>query len=427
MLPLKWLMNLFEKWSLGDIQCWRWLGFPWGNSWIYMDPVMFGYDISQIWDVELLWAWEVQSSDLKDFLAKTVYIYIYLEPICPPFWWLNPPKQGLFQSKQGSFGFQASYISSFMHIAGADVLHVDNTVFNVMERAHAQLIADSVAVNVNVHYKATLEKCGGSALVDLFSSILFLNLSSGAYLSSDAFAIGIGGARCGADRQGDAYAWQDYLLLLAEGSQAPLSMALALRVLTSRLKTAHTYTGSRLDRRRATRSLSKTGMDLSTGILDSAVPAVIESLGVDVSTVAPVLASPKTGSSAVGALEEALELLLGIQQLIASSGYDSRIDYLTAIGCQMSYEGMRSTLRGVRKESAKFCRFYRYLTGKVVHDLSSNNDFKTVLKTVGPVISSLDRSNAPSQAILELRFQKFPCQNSKCVFPKIVVPPNHRC
>lgn len=139
-----------------------------------------------------------------------------------------------------------------------------------MERAHAQLIADSVAVNVNVHYKATLEKCGGSALVDLFSSILFLNLSSGAYLSSDAFAIGIGGARCGADRLGDAYTWQDYLLLLAEGSQVPLSMALALRVLTSRLKTAHTYTGSRLDRRRATRSLSKTGMDLSTGILDSA-------------------------------------------------------------------------------------------------------------------------------------------------------------
>ena len=33
-------------------------------------------------------------------------IYIYLEPVCPLFWWLNPPKQGLFQSKQGSFGFQ---------------------------------------------------------------------------------------------------------------------------------------------------------------------------------------------------------------------------------------------------------------------------------------------------------------------------------
>ena len=32
--------------------------------------------------------------------------YIYLEPVCPPFWGLNPPTQGLFQSKQGSFGFQ---------------------------------------------------------------------------------------------------------------------------------------------------------------------------------------------------------------------------------------------------------------------------------------------------------------------------------
>ncbi len=29
-----------------------------------------------------------------------------LEPVCPLFWWLNPPKEGLFQSEQGSFGFQ---------------------------------------------------------------------------------------------------------------------------------------------------------------------------------------------------------------------------------------------------------------------------------------------------------------------------------
>ena len=31
-----------------------------------------------------------------------LYIYrIYLEPVCPLFWGLNPPKEGLFQSKQG--------------------------------------------------------------------------------------------------------------------------------------------------------------------------------------------------------------------------------------------------------------------------------------------------------------------------------------
>ena len=29
-----------------------------------------------------------------------------LEPVCPLFWWLNPPKQDLFQSKQRLFGFQ---------------------------------------------------------------------------------------------------------------------------------------------------------------------------------------------------------------------------------------------------------------------------------------------------------------------------------
>ena len=35
-----------------------------------------------------------------------VYIYIYLEPVCPVFWGFNPPKQAPFQSKQWSFGFQ---------------------------------------------------------------------------------------------------------------------------------------------------------------------------------------------------------------------------------------------------------------------------------------------------------------------------------
>ena len=33
-------------------------------------------------------------------------MYIYLEPVCPLFWGLNPPKEGPFHSKQGSFGFQ---------------------------------------------------------------------------------------------------------------------------------------------------------------------------------------------------------------------------------------------------------------------------------------------------------------------------------
>ena len=42
-------------------------------------------------------------------------IHIYLEPFCPQFWWLNPPKQGLFQSKQGSVGFQV-YIYIHMYI-----------------------------------------------------------------------------------------------------------------------------------------------------------------------------------------------------------------------------------------------------------------------------------------------------------------------
>ena len=43
-----------------------------------------------------------------------MYIYIYLEVVCPLFLALTPPKQGLFQSKQGSFGFQVNY--TFQHL-----------------------------------------------------------------------------------------------------------------------------------------------------------------------------------------------------------------------------------------------------------------------------------------------------------------------
>ena len=40
-------------------------------------------------------------------ISTISYIYtVYLEPICPLFLGLNLSKEGLFQSKQGSFGFQ---------------------------------------------------------------------------------------------------------------------------------------------------------------------------------------------------------------------------------------------------------------------------------------------------------------------------------
>jgi len=35
-----------------------------------------------------------------------INVDIYLEPVCPLFRGLDPPKEGPFQSKQGLFGFQ---------------------------------------------------------------------------------------------------------------------------------------------------------------------------------------------------------------------------------------------------------------------------------------------------------------------------------
>ena len=42
------------------------------------------------------------------YIHINTYRYIYLEPVCPLFWGLNPAKQGPFQAKQGSFGFQVT-------------------------------------------------------------------------------------------------------------------------------------------------------------------------------------------------------------------------------------------------------------------------------------------------------------------------------
>ncbi len=54
----------------------------------------------------------------------TIVYTVYLEPVCPLFWWLNPPKHGLFQSKQGSFRFPGIYsIFTYMN-ASFLMIHV---------------------------------------------------------------------------------------------------------------------------------------------------------------------------------------------------------------------------------------------------------------------------------------------------------------
>ena len=49
----------------------------------------------------------IQGENSKKYLKPPPpSIYIYLEPVCPLFWGLNPPKEGPFHSKQGSFRFK---------------------------------------------------------------------------------------------------------------------------------------------------------------------------------------------------------------------------------------------------------------------------------------------------------------------------------
>ena len=58
----------------------------------------------------------------KTIFAKKKNTRTYLEPVCPRFWWLNPSKQGLFQSKQGSFGFQVHKVPTGQNAFAGDKL-----------------------------------------------------------------------------------------------------------------------------------------------------------------------------------------------------------------------------------------------------------------------------------------------------------------
>ena len=57
------------------------------------------------------------------FWVEVFFWYIYLEPVCPLFWGLNPTKEGLFQSKQGLFGFQVCTVLNYCRCATSVNLH----------------------------------------------------------------------------------------------------------------------------------------------------------------------------------------------------------------------------------------------------------------------------------------------------------------
>ena len=55
------------------------------------------------------WIWYQGENDMHGFLDKNVRgakVMMRRKPVCPLFWVLAHPKQGLFQSKQESFGLQ---------------------------------------------------------------------------------------------------------------------------------------------------------------------------------------------------------------------------------------------------------------------------------------------------------------------------------
>ncbi len=81
--------------------------------------------------------------------------------------------------------------------------------------------------------------------------------------------------------------------------------------------------------------------------------------------------SPKTGSSAVGAILEALKLVQGIDELLASGGYAINLDLMATVGANMTVERMREILNGIAAESGAYCRFCMALSNWSTGDLET--------------------------------------------------------
>ena len=76
------------------------LGWCLGCTWLLLDEFLRGFLLDETFPL---------------VISFKVWIYVYLEPVCPLFWCLNPPKEGPFQAKQGSFRLQV-YIYIYIYI-----------------------------------------------------------------------------------------------------------------------------------------------------------------------------------------------------------------------------------------------------------------------------------------------------------------------
>ena len=74
------------------------------------------------------------STVFKECNAFSIEPTIYLEPKWPLFLKVNPPKQGLFQSKQGSFGFQVHLNAGALKLRNSETVMIRG--FQSIHRCH---------------------------------------------------------------------------------------------------------------------------------------------------------------------------------------------------------------------------------------------------------------------------------------------------
>ena len=98
-------------------------------------------------------------------------VCIYLEPKWPLFLKVNPPKQGPFQSKQGSFGFQV-YIYLYLYTyVSTEYLHdpkeyLEHRAFLYPKKRHETIFASTIFSSWRRHgKKRCLRRIAGQLLV----------------------------------------------------------------------------------------------------------------------------------------------------------------------------------------------------------------------------------------------------------------------
>lgn len=117
---------------------------------------------------------------------------------------------------------------------------------------------------------------------------------------------------------------------------------------------------------------------------------LVEGYDIDTTAYSAVLVGPKTGSSAIGALLEALDIYSGLELMLSplkeSGAVKISFSFAEIMGEETSAKIMRQDLEAMIKDAHLYMKGAFYLFGETSLDITKDSRFRSVMRAVGPLI-----------------------------------------